>query len=180
MTQLRLSILLAALALVGTLCAGQAAAQSGPSPATRPAVAAPVPVDANLMRYWSDPNQLRLKDTVGATDEEWNVLRPKINLVQKLQAQAGGRRMMMGGAMFVTALGGGAGEPSEVEKADAQLAKVLQDKNAKPEEEIKPALQDLREAKARAKAELQKAQKELRELLTARQEANLRQMGLFD
>jgi Spy/CpxP family protein refolding chaperone len=76
-------------------------------------------------------------------------------------------------------MGGRGGEPSELAKASQALTAVLQNKEAGAGE-IKAALQALRDARAKAKAELEKAQKELKEILTLRQEAQLVQMGVLD
>jgi hypothetical protein len=130
----------------------------------------------------------RMRQALGATEEEWKVLQPRIEKVQTLsRATRGGGGMgfmMMGGR-------GGPGDrrggdrpqgdrpQSAVETAGAALQKVLDNKEAKVEE-IKAALTALREARAKAKAELETAQKELREVITVRQEAQLVTMGLLD
>jgi hypothetical protein len=79
--------------------------------------------------------------------------------------------------------GPAAGQPdrpqSEVEKAQSALRTVLEDKAATPEQ-IKPALEKLRAARAQAQANLEAAQKELREVVTVRQEAQLVASGLLE
>lgn len=122
----------------------------------------------------------RIKTQLGATDEEWKALSPKVEKVLQAQrdARAGGRSF--GGR------GGAGGQPapttqpqSPVAAANDALNKVLENKDASAEQ-IKTALTALREAKAKAKAELEKAQKDLRELLTVRQEALLVADGMLD
>jgi len=130
-----------------------------------------------------------MKQALGASDEEWKVLQPRIEKVQTLSRATrggGGMGFMMGGRR-----GGPQGDrpqgdrpqsdrpQSEVEKKSEALQKVLDNKEAKVEE-IKAALTALREARAKAKAELETAQKELREVITVRQEAQFVTMGLLD
>ncbi|MEI7836309.1 MAG: hypothetical protein WCK05_07835 [Planctomycetota bacterium] len=134
-----------------------------------------------------DPAQItqrmteRMKETLGVTDEEWKVVEPKLTKVARLTFES-----RFGGAMAMFGRGGRGGDtattrpaPSEVGKAGAELAKVLADKEAKGEQ-IKTALQALRDARAKAKAELEQAQKELSEVLTVRQEAILVTAGLLE
>ena len=130
----------------------------------------------------------RMKQSLGATDEEWKVLQPRIEKVQTLSRQT------RGGGMGFMMMGGRRGGPgdrpqgdrpesdrpqSAVETAGAALQKVLDNKDASTAE-IKTALTALREARAKARAELEAAQKELREVVTVRQEAQLVTLGLLD
>ena len=188
----RLWILAVVLAIVGILCEGRAVAQSQPlatsGPSAGPAadanrirVVGPtsmVAMDPNRMRYWSDPNQLSLKDLLGATDEEWPVMRPRITTIQSLLAQLKPRKT----GMSMGSMGGmgnqGDAKPSAVQDAYQALDKVVANKGT--DGEIKSALQTLREAKAKVRSELEKAQRELTELVSVRQEALLKQMGVFD
>lgn len=129
----------------------------------------------------------RIKELLGATDDEWKVLEPKIEKVTTLARQTRGGMGMMG--MMRRRGGGGDGAAptappqdqtqSDVEKAIASLQKILENKDAKPEE-IKPALAALRDARTKAKTELQAAQKELQEVLSVRQEAVMVEMGLLE
>ena len=147
-----------------------------------------------------DPNVMRqrmadqMKTALGCTDEEWTALAPKVEKVQTLQRDLRGGGMfggMMGGRGGrggPGAPGGDAGAPAapaapapttEVGKAAAALSKVLENKDAAPAD-IKTALQALRDAKAKAKTALEAAQKELKDVLTVRQEAALVERGLLD
>ena len=187
------------LVAIVTIVAGawihQAIAAEGPPP----------PPDQRDQRDQRDPAQMqqrmeqfrqqmaeRMKTTLGASDEEWKVLQPLIEKVQTLaRATRGGGMgfMMMGGRRGGP--GGGPGDrpqgdrpqsdrpQSEVEKAGAALQKVLENKDA-PAAEIKTTLANLREAKAKARAELEAAQKALREVLTVPQEAKLVLEGVVD
>jgi ElaB/YqjD/DUF883 family membrane-anchored ribosome-binding protein len=133
----------------------------------------------------------RMKQALGATDEEWKVLQPRVEKVQTLSRQSRG-----GGPGFMSSRGGPGGGPggsgssnrggppsdqpqSDVEKAAGALQKVLDNKDAGVEE-IKAALAALRDARAKAKQELETARKELREVLTVRQEAQCVAMGLLE
>ncbi len=149
-----------------------------------------------------DPEQMRqrmeemrqrmsqmMKETLGATDEEWKVLQPKIEKIQTLSRQSrGGMGGMFGRRGGPGGQPGGQPQPerppsdqpqSEVEKAGQALRTVLENKEAKPEE-IKAALGTLRAARAKAKQDLETAQKELREVVTVRQEAQLVSMGVLE
>ncbi|MCE5327715.1 MAG: hypothetical protein LLG01_15020 [Planctomycetaceae bacterium] len=125
----------------------------------------------------------RLKQSLGiANDEEWKALQPKLEKVMTLRGQAmgfgGGRNR--GNRNRDNNAGENAQQPqSDVAKASAELQKVLQNKDAKPQE-IKTALDALRTARAKAREELVKAQKELQEVLTLRQEAQLVSMGMLE
>jgi multidrug resistance efflux pump len=141
-----------------------------------------------------DPEQMRqrglelIKEALGATDEEWAVLGPRVEKVQTLSRQTrpgggmgmfgnragreGPRRDMRGGAASTREL-------SEVDKALQELQASLENQEAKPED-IKKKLTTLREAREKAKQQLDKAQQELRELLSLRQEAQLVLIGLLD
>src|SRR2546427_508890 len=87
--------------------------------------------------------------------------------------------MALGLSLFVA--GSSLAQPalSDVAKAQAALRTVLDNKDSKPEE-IKAALAALRDAKDKSKTTLATAQKELKELLTQRQEAVMVNMGYLD
>ena len=143
-----------------------------------------------------DPQQMRqmmeqrMKEMLGATDQEWKVLGPRVMKVQELNRQTSGpgRGMMM---MFGRGMRGGPGgnrpggpmgmnrEQTETEKIQEQLQTLLEDTTTTPEK-IKEQLTKLRAAREKDKAELAKAQKSLREVLTLRQEATLVLVGLLD
>ena len=150
-----------------------------------------------------DPAQMQqrrdqaIKDAIGATDDEWKVLQPKIDKVSTAQRdmRSGGMGGMLGGRGGRGGCGGRGGAPaaggadnapaadapaqSAVQKASNALGKILENKDAKPDD-LKPALAALRDAKAKDKAELEKAQKELKDVLTLRQEAVLVMRGMLD
>ena len=133
----------------------------------------------------------RMKETLGVTDEEWKVLGPRIEKVQTLsmQLRAGGRMGMFGGRGGRGDRPEGAAPPdaqpqperelSEVEKAANALRETLDNEDATADD-IAKKLTALREAREKVKQELAVAQDDLRQLLTARQEAQLVLMGLLD
>lgn len=144
-----------------------------------------------------DPNAMRqrisdsMKEALGASDEEWKVLGPKVEKVQALQQDTGsgmsGIQSMMrrmgggggrGGAANLSSMFGG-NPNSEVQIKSQDLEKALDNPNA-TENEIHIKLMAVREARERAKVQLAQARKELTELLTQRQEALLFQMGVLE
>lgn len=124
----------------------------------------------------------RIKEAMGATDEEWKALQPKIEKVQTLQMQAMAGRF---GGRGGRGGGGGGGDTATtrpanpVRDATDDLQKTLDNKDATPEQ-IKEKLGALHETKAKSAEDLKKAQGELRELLTVRQEAVLVTQGILD
>ena len=126
----------------------------------------------------------RMKSDLGVTDEEWKALQPKIEKVMTLSRDVRGPMMGMGGRGGRGGRGGGEGEAqsapqSGLQKQQQALRAVLDKQDAKPAE-IKTALRDFRDARAKARAELEKAQKDLRGVVTIRQEAQLVMMGVLD
>ena len=135
-----------------------------------------------------DPAQMRsqflqrIKEQLGATDEEFAALQPKLEKVMTAQRDTRGGRGgfgRRGGQDGNTNDANAQQNQSAVAKAQAELRTVLDNKDSKPEE-IKSKLTALRDAREKAKADVASAQKELRELLTQRQEAVLVNMGFLD
>jgi hypothetical protein len=148
----------------------------------------------------------RMRDQLGCTEAEWQVIGPRLTKVMNLnrQSRGGGAmgRMFMGRRNRPGGPQGGqggrpdgpqgdqgnarrrprgpfGGEPTAVDKAGEALQTTLENASATPEE-IKAKLTALRAAREKAKAELAVAQKQLREVLTLRQEAQLVVMGMLD
>jgi hypothetical protein len=124
----------------------------------------------------------QMQKDMGATDEEWKVLEPKIQKLTELSMKTRGGAM--GSRFFRIGMGGADNEkPTAVETASDDLKKVLDNKDATPDQ-VKKALATYRDARDKAKQdskqELEKAQKDLREILTQRQEAYLVTRGLLD
>ena len=143
-----------------------------------------------------------LRTQIGATDQEWLVLKPLIQNVQTVVQQSGAARMM--GGNFGGNMGGRRGgqpgaapgadaaavpggevaavpgrELSEVEKATQDLRTVLANKDAKPEE-IEAKLIALRQAVEKQKQALILARETLKNNVTTRQEAALVLLGLLE
>ncbi len=132
----------------------------------------------------------RMQEQLGATDQEWKVLGPRVMKVSELSRQSSGfgRGGMFGGRRGQggpqgNRFGGGPGAPAReltaVEKASEQLQTLLENSSS-TSEQIKKQLTVLRAAKEKAKQELAVAQKELREIVTVRQEGQLVLMGMLD
>jgi hypothetical protein len=132
-----------------------------------------------------DPAQMRqrmedwMKEQLKASDDEWKVLQPKLEKVFNAQ------RDMRGGGFFGGRGRGGdnnatADEPTTpVAKANRDLKQALDNDKASADE-LASKLKALREAREKGKAELQTAQKDLKEVLTQRQEAVLVMNGMLD
>lgn len=129
----------------------------------------------------------RLKEILEVSDEDWKVLEPRLTKVFTLSRQTsgmGGMRTLFRGRGDRDRGGRMQGredtrEQTEVGKSIEELRKLLENKEAKPEE-IKKKLTALREAREKTKQELAKAQQELRKILSLRQEAQLVLMGLLN
>jgi len=122
----------------------------------------------------------RLKEAMNASDDEMKALQPQIEKVMQLSrdARAGG----MGG--FGRRPGGGdpnqqQQQPSAVQQRQQELQTAVENKDTPPNE-LKAKIDALRAAKNAARAELAKAQDDLRGLLTQRQEAVLITFGILE
>jgi hypothetical protein len=122
-------------------------------------------------------------------DAEWKALLPKITKVQVLSRQARDlhdmRRALEGARSFAYSADGQQAPYYLKDLADRarDVRMVWNDPNAHPNS-IQRALTAFREARTKAdkelSAELEKSQKELRDLVTARQELALIMAGLLD
>jgi len=187
---------LAAAVLVGILGLGQALAQQPPG--DRRGGDRFGPRDPEEMRKrieaYREQMQDRMRERLGATEEEWKILQPRIEKVSQAMRQSrGGFRSVMG--MFGGRGRGGPDdrrggdrqrpegtperEQDDVEKKTQALRSLLDDENSSASS-IKAALDALRSARQKSQEELATARKELREVITARQEAQLVLMGTLD
>lgn len=115
----------------------------------------------------------RLKEQLGANDEEWKVLQPKVEKVMTAQNNSRGGGSGRGGR------GGGDNQPTTpVATASRDLRQALE--NNASAEDINKKLAAYREARAKGREELAAAQKELKELLTPKQEATLVVNGMLE
>lgn len=159
-----------------------------------------------------DPAQMRQrmmegwKQQLGADDDAWKVIEPRMTKVMELNRQTmmgrGGMFGMFGPRGMRTQRGDRAGqqgqqgqqgqrqsrprfpgdenrEPSAVEKAQDTLETTLENESASADT-IKEQLTALRAARVKAQQELAAAQQDLRQILTVRQEAVLVLNGLLN
>ncbi len=108
-----------------------------------------------------------LKEQLGCSDTEWQVVKPRVEAVYNLVHP-------------LPQVGGGADSSrSEVDHKMQELHEVLADKGADVER-IRAGLTAVRAAKERANQRLAGARQSLRQLMTVRQEATLVVNGLLD
>jgi hypothetical protein len=122
-----------------------------------------------------------IQQALGASDQEWQVLQPKVQTVvaDRQVVQAGQGRGGRGGGRRGGGGGNNATADNAVARALADLEATLQNENATADQ-ISVKLSALRDAKTKAAANLAAAQKDLKDLLTARQEATLVTMGYME
>ena len=125
---------------------------------------------------WRERMANFMKERLSATDDEWKVIQPKLEKVAAARRDSGG----FGGGRGPGGRGGDDNEtPTPAQQASRDLNTTLENKNATAEE-IAAKLKALREARAKAKETLASAQKDLKEVLTQRQEAVLVEMGMLE
>lgn len=204
MSRTKLWMALAMAGFIGLCWSGQAMAQAPPADgAGRGDRTRMTPEQMRArMDEWRKRAADQQRERLGATEEEWKVLQPRIEKVQTLQRQAsGGMRGMMGFGGFGGRTRGTRGsdaaatpaattpraptnrdgtprEQTDIEKKTAALSEVLR-KEAPTPAEITTALTALRAARAKVQQGLAQARKELQEVVTPRQEAMLVLMGML-
>ena len=126
-----------------------------------------------------------MREMLGADEKEWKVLQPRIRKIQTFMRQTRGG---FGGMRGRRGPGSGEarrpeGQPqveqSQVEKKTEALRNLLDDKASKPEA-IKAGLDALRKEREKVQKDLAVARKELRDIVTVRQEAHLVLMGVLE
>ncbi|GIW76864.1 MAG: hypothetical protein KatS3mg104_1927 [Phycisphaerae bacterium] len=133
---------------------------------------------------WQQRMMERLKEELNAPDDEWGVIQPKLEKVMVAQREARAGTIFGGGRRGPGGPGGGPGpdrprDDSPVAMAARELRTVLENPNASGEE-IDRKLNAYRDARTKANEKLEDARKELREVLTARQEAALVMAGILE
>jgi hypothetical protein len=108
-----------------------------------------------------------LKGQLGVSDQEWTVLKPRIQVVYDLVHPA------------PRPMGKSDAPRTETELRSRELRELLQDQKA-PADQIKARLTALRAARERGVQQLVNARQGLRQLMTLRQEAVLVLNGLLD
>jgi hypothetical protein len=144
-------------------------------------------IDPSIIRKAAMARWLeRLRLQLGATDEEWKVIGPKVEKLVQAQQEAragirgiGGGGPGGGGGRGGFFGGGNAGEPSEVEAAATELRQAARDPDVAARD-TSLALADYRAARAKARQRLADAERELKDLLTQKQEAILLMNGLLE
>lgn len=135
---------------------------------------------------WSMDNMQKMmvqpvKEQLGFSDTEWQIIEPRLLKVISLNSQTRGNTFGMG---MMTGFGGMQSfgmtqhtqDLSPVDKALQDLRSTL-DKSNVSATEIKEKLSALRKAREKAQQDLTAAQAELKKLLTTKQEAELILMG---
>jgi hypothetical protein len=132
------------------------------------------------------PAQVRIAPMqafLGASDTEWAVLKPKIETVQALRDEADGQNS--GGNNNGNNGNGNNGNaakpplvPARVRPLDRALRTAYYSGTMSPAQ-LTRELESLRDARAKARAQLEKAEADLTDLLTARQEVLLVISGIF-
>jgi Spy/CpxP family protein refolding chaperone len=119
------------------------------------------------------------------SDDEWKVIEPRIQKVMDAQREArfgGGMRMFFGrggrGPGGPGGGGGGRGFGPEPSQAAQELQNALESKDST--DTIKAKLTAYREERAQKQAALQKAQEDLKKVLTVKQEAALVLAGMLE
>ncbi len=132
-----------------------------------------------------------MKEQLEISDEEWTITGPRLTKVMELNRETNGMggmgRMMFARNRGRMGQGGGMGRPgqpegeelSDVQKATEALNTVLEAEKVEASA-IKEKLTALRAAKEKARQDLIKAQEELKEVLTLKQEAKLVMFGMLD
>ncbi len=154
-----------------------------------------------------DPSRMRammmerIKEQMGATDEEWIVIEPLLSDVMEKQrsAQGGLMRGLMRPprdqqpgqppadfdgpppeGMPPQGGPGGPGGPMAFDNNESSALQTALDNAGSSTEDIQAKLTELRTARKKAETELKTAREALRSVLTLRQEAQLVLMGILD
>lgn len=139
---------------------------------------------AGRMEQFRQRMQERMREQLGANEQEWKVLQPRIDKVQQLQRDSRGGfrgRMGRGGRRGGEAQPAAATERqlSDVQKKTEALRSLLDDEAAGAGA-IKAAMDALRKARAQAQKDLAAARKELQGVVSVRQEGRLVLMGILE
>ena len=117
----------------------------------------------------------RYRENLGISVAEWKVVQPKVQAVMDNRISgASGMMSMFGGSRR------GRGGDSSTEKTPTSELRDLLEKDAPSKEEIKAKLAAYRADRKAREAKLKKAQEDLRQLLTLKQEAQAVLSGLLN
>jgi Spy/CpxP family protein refolding chaperone len=128
-----------------------------------------------------------MKEQLKAQDDEWRVIEPKLTKVVEAQRNARGGMGMMGGRRGQGGPGGGGGGPggggnqpaTPLSTAQNELRTAIESDASSPED-IDKKLAAVRAARTDAQAKLEAARKDLKEVLTPKQEAQLVLLGILE
>ena len=162
-----------------------------------------------MQRIAREQEERAMKQALGVDERQWKIIEPKIENVKACQERASVSIELPFSSSFVNrtsspqGIGFGSGfqyqfggsgnmssdlssfqnqfnrRQSEGQRICQELQVLLDNMNSSPEA-IKQKVLELQRARARAKKQLAQARKELREVLTLRQQARLCLMGLLD
>jgi hypothetical protein len=134
---------------------------------------------------------LYVKQVIGVSDDEWPVLKPRVERVLGLLREANAGRDLRPPKTKESKKDAKRTDPprdpaaaapqatSQVEERSRDLLQAVADQQV-PVGEVRDRIAAIRQARAKARADLTKAQEELRELLTVRQEAVLIVVGVLE
>lgn len=133
---------------------------------------------------WQQQQMDRMKEQLKVQDDEWRVIEPKLTKVMTAQREA--RAGMMGGfgGRGGRGPGGGGGGQDQAPTTKIGIAqkdlRTALESDASSPEDIDKKLTAYRAAKAEVQTTLDAARKDLKEVLTAKQEAQLVLMGMLE
>ncbi len=125
----------------------------------------------------------RFKTDLKAQDDEWKVIEPKLTKVLEAQREAragGGRGGFGGGGGRQGGGGGGGNQPTTELGTAAQELRTALENESSSADDIDKKLTAFRNAREKANTNLAATRKDLKEVLTARQEATLVVNGILE
>jgi hypothetical protein len=142
------------------------------------------------MNAFMDRMMTEAQKRLEASDDEWKVIRPLLETVTTKQREAyTGRGSLMSLGRSSTDQGGqqgggrtrGGGPPGSTteQPREYEALRTVIDQNGSPDE-LKQRMANLREYRKKKEVELQDAREKLRQVLTAKQEAQLMLAGILD
>ena len=146
-------------------------------------------VDPNILRRAAMNRYLdQIRKRLGASDEEWAVLLPRLENLIRAQQEArtgisglrgGGGGAGPGGGRGAGLLGPSRDKPSDLELAAEAVRLAARDPDI-PNRDTSLALKEYRKERDKARAKLAAAEQEIRDLVTQRQEAILVMLGVLE
>jgi Spy/CpxP family protein refolding chaperone len=120
-----------------------------------------------------------VKKQLGASEEEWKVLQPKIQKIVSARQVLGAEPRADGPQPGAGPGFGPTPEANPITMAQAELKTVLNDPKHTPQE-VKEKVAAVRKARDKARADLETARKDLLQLVTSAQEAVLVSLGYLE